>query len=200
MIGIETRVEIMRTLNALEKFESDLTPIALYKLVGQRLLKWVNDNFKAEGLEVKWPALSPNTIASRRAGSIKNSQGAVKYRGRRVVGSAGGLSGAKPLQDTGRLKQSFFADSFYDRLIVGTQNAVAEYHHFGTKAFTIRPNVKKMLYFMTAGGPAFAKVVHHPGIPKRPLLPSDAMTQALGEQTIGAEIARAMKLANQNTA
>lgn len=200
MIGIDARIEVSKALAALENFQSDLAPISLYRLVGQRLLKWVNDNFQAEGLEKKWPALSPNTIAARRAGKIKKGQGAVKYRGRMVVGSAGALSGAKALQDTGRLKQSFYSQAYDDMVRVGTQSVIAEYHHFGTKSFTIRPNAAKFLYFMTASGPAFARQVRHPGIPQRPLLPSDSMTQSIGEATIMAEINRQMAILNQDTA
>lgn len=169
MIGIQARIEATRTLAALEKYQSDLTTVSLYKLVGQRMLKWVNDNFKAEGLEEKWPPLSPKTIARRRAGSIKLSQGARKSGRKMIVGSAINLSGAKPLQDTGRLKQSFFADSFHDRLIAGTQSNYAAFHHFGTKR----------------------------GIPKRPLLPSDALMQTIGEHTILAELVRLEKRINQ---
>ena len=54
-------------------------------LIGVALLYWVDQNFRKEGIEIKWRPLSPNTIAARR----KNGRG------------------AKILQDTGRLKMSF---------------------------------------------------------------------------------------------
>lgn len=157
------------------------------QLVGQRLLRWVHLNFKEGGAEEKWPALSPNTIASRRAGRITKAQGATKYRGRTVVGSAIGLSGAQPLRDTGRLEQSFTSKVMSETTVeVGTQSQIAEYHQNGVGPFVITPRRAKLLFFMTAGGPAFAKRVNHPGIPKRPMLPSDNLTMRLGTEILQA--------------
>jgi len=193
-VGISLEAErIIRQLKALQgQFDAD----EMYPVVGQRLLNWIGQNFRRGGIETRWPRLSPNTIAGRRAGNIKASQGATKFRGRRVVGTAIALSGAKPLQDTGRLKQSFtskmrnLGKKFVE---VGTDNQIAEFHEKGTAPYTIRPRNARVLAFMTAGGPAFSGAVRHPGLPARPMLPSEGLTRRLGLETINRQIARVVR-------
>ena len=58
------------------------------------------------------------------------------------------------------------------------------FHQTGTGPFTIRPKNKKMLAFQTVKGPVFARVVKHPGIPKRSFLPSEARSLALAGEVI----------------
>ncbi len=115
--------------------------------VGLRHLKWVNDNFVSRG-GGQWAPLSPNTIAARRKGS------------------------SVPLQDTGNLRKSFAhkVAFFGSSVTVGTKNKIAEYHHTGTRPYTIKPVRAKMLFFMTANGPVVARSVRHPGLPRRPLI------------------------------
>lgn len=155
------KIDISKAVAKLNKAGISLDPKRLLGLVGQRQLKWVNDNFKAEGLEIKWKPLSPNTVAGRRKGS------------------------SAVLQDTGRLRQSFVAKpTGTDRIVVGSSLALANIHHRGSKPYTIRPVSKKALMFMTPSGPAFAQVVRHPGIPRRPLIPSVALIRKLAVQTL----------------
>lgn len=124
--------------------------------IGLKGLNWVDRNFRSEGLESPWKPLSPNTIASRRGGN------------------------AKILRDTGRLAQSFTYNVMGNKVSVGTNLKIAEYHNFGTGPFQIRPNTGKMLKFRTASGMVFARKVNHPGIPRRPLIPSKRTTLKIG--------------------
>jgi len=144
----------------------------LLRAIGFRQLKWINDNFKAEGGLIKkagWKALTSNTIAGRRGGS------------------------SAILQDTGRLRQSF--DDFGvnvsgGAVTVGTRSKIAEYHEKGTDPYIIRPKRAKMLRFVTAGGIVFAKEVHHPGLPKRKMLPTIKIAKELGISVITATFDR----------
>lgn len=138
----------------------------LLSAVGLRILRWVDENFKREGIEVKWRPLSPNTIAGRRRGS------------------------SKVLQDTGRLKNSFSFQllSGGDSVQVGTNVEYAKHHHYGTRPYTIRPARARVLAFAVAGGMAFARQVNHPGLPSRPLIPSVRTATKLARETIEAAI------------
>ena len=147
-------------------------------LIGVALLYWVDQNFKKEGIEIKWRPLSPNTIAARR----KNGRG------------------AKILQDTGRLKMSFIDKySVYgDQWVqVGSNDPRAEWHHKGTRPYTIRPVRAKMLRFMTTNGWAFAKEIHHPGLPSRPLLPSERAASDIAMKTMNAFVQTVIDEANR---
>lgn len=117
--------------------------------VGLRHMKHINDTFVTRGFG-SWAPLSPNTIASRRKGS------------------------SVPLQDTGKLRQSFAMSVAFigNKVTVGTTHRVAEFHNFGTRPYPIVPKRAKALRFMMAGGPVFARhVKKHPGLPKRQMVP-----------------------------
>lgn len=138
--------------------------------IGLRQLKWVNDNFKSNG-NGKWAALRPNTIASRAHG------------------------GSVPLQNTGALRKSFDFDValFGAKVTVGTTNRVAEFHHFGTRPYSIRPKRAKMLRFMTTGGVVLAYGVKHPGLPARPLLMDEREGKTLAIDLIEAFLTAEIK-------
>lgn len=141
----------------LDRIGSRLSTRQILNAIGLRHLKWINDNFKAAGLEKPWRPLAPNTIAGRRAGS------------------------SSPLQDTGRLRQSFTHRVVNDKAVeVGSTNKLAEIHHGGTGRRIIRPVNARALRFPTTEGIRFAKFVNHPGIPARPLLPSRRLAKRLG--------------------
>ena len=162
------------------KFQRDLRELArffgdtgkLLSAIGDRHLGWIDQNFRQGGAEKKWKPLSPNTIASRRGGS------------------------SAILQDTGRLKQSFVKKVGSDRVDVGTEEKKALWHQDGTKPFTIRPKSGKVLRFVTAGGVVFTRAVRHPGLPARPLLPSDRLGERLALETAQAAVDKAAKKAS----
>jgi phage virion morphogenesis protein len=91
-----------------------------------------------------WRDLSPNTWASKRNRKILN--------------------------ETGQMRDSLAYEATGTEVIIGFADKKARWHQFGTRPYTIAPNNARMLAFMTAGGPAFARQVNHPGIPARPML------------------------------
>lgn len=179
---INLRVEMAQAQRALSKLKKTLNKREYLKLVGTQLLRWVNENFKAEGLEKKWAPLSPNTIIGRRK------------EGR----------GAKILQDTGGLRKSFIdkVSKQGQWVAVGTQDKKAQWHHFGTKPYIIKPRTKKMLRFPVTAvdggkGFAFARQVNHPGLPARPLVPSESRGREIAVEELKNYIKVITKEANQ---
>ena len=172
-VGIAIKVNqrnLQRNLRDLARFFDD-TP-KLLSAIGDRHLAWIDENFRKGGAEKKWRPLSANTIAARRQGS------------------------SAILQDTGRLKQSFVKKLGSDRVDVGTEEKKAKWHHEGTKPFDIRPRSAKVLRFVTAGGIVFTRAVRHPGLPARPLLPSDTLGERLALETAEAAVDAAAKKAS----
>ena len=131
-------------------------------------------NFKREGRPKRWARLRPNTVAGRRKGS------------KRI------------LQDKGMLRMSVISraapDNVYqmgrDYLKMGTKSKIASFHQEGTPPYDIVPKNKSFLRFMTTSGYVFSKLVHHPGLPARPLVmiqDEDAkdITELAGEHVVG---------------
>lgn len=169
MAGFSISVNTTGARNALTKFTRDFSEKSYLKLVHLRFLSWVDENFRKHGSDRKWKPLSPNTIAGRR----KQGRG-----------------GVQPLRDTGRMAQSFTAGSRIEfaqgQVRIGTPDPKAEWHHFGTAPHTINPRNRKVLRFVVAGAGGaefvFRKQVHHPGLPARPLLPTESTARRiLGE-------------------
>jgi phage gpG-like protein len=74
---------------------------------------------------------------------------------------------------------------------IGTDDPVAKFHQFGSKAHAIRPRSQGSLRFMTVGGPRFAKSMHHPGNPARPMLPDEATAKGLAIDVVNKIVAQA---------
>jgi len=187
---IEVHVDAADAVRRLTALGAAVDGRVMMDLVGQRVVAWIDQNFRAGGLERPWAPLSPNTVAARRKGR--------------------GAGTAQPLRDTGRMAQSFVPgapDSAYalgvNDVTVGTNDQKAVFHQFGTRPYVIRPKARKFLRFITAapqgagrGKPrkarrgfyAFAREVHHPGIPARPMLPSEPLARQLAEDTLQAYV------------
>jgi phage virion morphogenesis protein len=125
----------------------------LHRRLGREILNWVDENFRREGaLQGKpWRKLSPNTLIKKRGSGI--------------------------LQDEGRLRESFHMTIGGNEVAVGTADPLAPHHQYGTRSYTIRPKSKKFLKFQTVGGTVLAKQVRHPGLPARPMLPTEEMVK-----------------------
>lgn len=148
-------------------------PEPYLRAIGLRIMGWVDQNFRAQGLEQPWPPLSPNTIVNRRKGG----------------------AGARTLQDTGRLKMSWTRAGGNPRILGGHTVQVAsnikyaKWHEFGTGPYVIRPKKPGgRLVFRTAGGMVFAREVNHPGLPKRQMAPSERTARRLARETLQAAI------------
>ena len=145
------------------------------KLVHLRFLNWINENFEKHGAEKRWEVRSPNTIAAMLTGRGSHP----------------------PLRDTGRMAQSFTSGSRVepsrDMVVIGSQDRKAQWHHFGTDPYIIRPkpdNERGLLTFVTVAGIRSLKEVHHPGLPARPLLPSKNLSISLAKGVLEAYLAR----------
>lgn len=150
-------IKVNGAIEKLHIVSTTLNRDRLLNIIGTRMLRWVNKNFRDQGTEQRWRALSKNTLATP---------------GRGI--------GAQILRNSGRMAQSFAYEVSRDSVWTGTRSKIAPHHHFGTGPYTIRPKAGKMLRFFTAGGGAtFAREVHHPGLAKRPLLPSKGLTKRI---------------------
>lgn len=93
----------------------------MMRKIGTVVDKWIDTNFAAEGAEHRWPRLAASTVFARTKGR--------------------GVGGAGILKDRGILRASHSFNATADKVVVGfPQGSTAEYHHFGTNPYTIRPH------------------------------------------------------------
>jgi phage gpG-like protein len=163
---ITIRIDTSQAERKLARIGRELNKRGLLKAIGLRQLRWIDQNFQQEGrMAGGWVPLSPNTVAGRRLGS------------------------SKILQDTGKLRMSFNSRlEGEDTLWVGSQLDVAEWHHFGTQPYDIRPVNAQALSFVTTNGRVFAKFVHHPGLPARRMLPTQDEAKEMGVSILDAYV------------
>lgn len=132
--------EIMNSMDRLARFGQDQR-VALQR-ISHRMLQAVEENFAKQG-RPKWTPMTSST---------KSKRG----------------SGAKLLQDTGKLAASIRPFHGTHLAGVGTNKKYGVFQQLGTKPYAIKPKKKKALYFI--GAPRPLKEVHHPGLPARPFL------------------------------
>lgn len=176
--GIEIKFEGLKEFQKrFEKSQIELANMRKYHArLGVVFLKWINKNFKRQGIEGKWKKLeTDSTIFARRKKS------------------------SKILQNTGILRNSFTSKVSQKEVRVGTAIKHAQVHEEGgKKTYIIRPKNRKTLAFPHARGTAiikkmalrrgsmrgfFAQEVHHPPLPKRKMLPSRRLAQNIATQT-----------------
>lgn len=155
--GSSIIVDISGAFNRLQKLNAAIDTRALLEAIGQKILAWSDRQFQTEGAQGghPWKRLSPNTIAGRRGGS------------------------SRILQDTGSLKNSISARVASNSVQIGTPSKIAAFHQFGTRPYLIRPKNRSVLRFMSARGPIFARIVHHPGLEARPFIPDERTARQL---------------------
>jgi len=174
-VGLVIELDTTEAQKELARVRRAINPVAILKLIGMRYLYWIDQNFKAKGIEKPWAKLRPNSRSDpKQAGKdifplMRQSFVSFGSAGMKVIGS--------------------------DAVIVGTENPYAAYHHFGTRPYIIRPVHGKALRFWTMSGQIMRREVHHPGLPSRPLLPSLQAAQLMAEQIVQAYIDRAVQLA-----
>ncbi len=161
----------------LERMIYAIGPAPMLKVVGARIMSYIDESFRTKGRGT-WPPLAPSTLALRRSG------------------------GDQPLQDTGRYKQSFVIETdgktyveIGSSLKTPSGIPIAGIHEKGTAPFVIRAKNAKMLAAQTRGGNwvRFGSIVHHPGIPARPVLPTQAQAEQLVQETANEMIEMAAK-------
>ena len=156
------KVDISGLLNKSQRAQMLLASGDLIKAVGQRQLKWIDDNFRSHGASVGgWKPLSPFTLEHRKHG------------------------GNAPLQDTGTLRASFNARVIgSDTVKVGSPLPFASYHEQGTGP--IFPINAKMLAIPGPHGVSFLRKTA--GIPKRRMLPDIRIAKELAISIIQARV------------
>ena len=185
--GTTVSIESAVLAKQVQKLAEITTPATVLKVIGLRLMAWVDESFKTRGRGL-WAPLAWSTLALRQRG------------------------GDQPLQDTGRYRQSFVSETDQSTYVeVGSSLktpsglVLAAIHENGTRPFTIRVRTAKVLaarYGSGAGGAAqssplglinsrrtsgwaiFGKEVQHPGIPARPVLPNQPQAEQLVKTTV----------------
>lgn len=171
----------------IQRIAAAIRPDIFLKLIGARLLSYVDESFKTKG-RGRWKQLSGLTVLLRSHG------------------------GDQPLQDTGRYKQSFVSESGGPGTDFATDNqtfvevgtnvktasglSLGKIHEFGTGPYTIRVKRAKVLAAKTRAGSwlFFGKEVRHPGIPARPVLPTVPVAEQLVLDVAKGVIERAKQL------
>lgn len=160
-------------------------PAVLLTAIGARFTSYIDESFRTQG-RGSWRPLSFLTLLFRRGGEAA-------------------------LQNTGRYKQSFVTETDNRTFVeVGTnlmtpngKFSLGKIHELGTKPFIIRPVNKKVLAAQATGSAGgrmagwifFGKEVHHPGIPARPVLPTQVVADKLAQETIDAVLSRTIAAA-----
>lgn len=158
----------------IERLLKAVQPGTILNVIGARLTSYVDESFRTRG-RGQWQPLSPLTLELRKHG------------------------GDVPLQDTGRYKGSYVTETDNQTFVeVGTNLktesglSLGRIHEFGTGPFTIRVKRAKVLAAQTRSGNwiIFGKQVNHPGIPARPVLPSQVVAEKLIQETIDGMLSR----------
>ena len=168
MATITIRTNARDAIRRIARFRRVFDEKTLLRIVGQRHLNYIDENFRLQGAERAWRPLATSTRANPRRGA-----------------------GARILRDTGRLAQSFTSRLRGRSVEVGTNVQYAEFHEEGTRPYVILPTRAKALRFFTADGVRFARSVQHPGLPARKMLPSKRLAENLAGDVIGATVQRA---------
>ena len=180
MTAVTINVTTLAAREKIERLAKAVGASVILKVIGLRLLSYVDQSFKTHGRGA-WRPLAPLTLAMRTRG------------------------GDQPLQDTGRYKQSFVRDiggragpgtdyETDDRTFVEVGSNVktpsgiplGKIHEHGTRPFVIRVKQARTLAARLRSGQwiNFGKQVNHPGIPARPVLPTAATAERLVVETV----------------
>lgn len=176
-MNIEINVDTSGGDAKLNRVLAAIAPRKLFMVLGARFLAYIDESFRTSG-RGRWRKLRPSTIAFRKHG------------------------GSKPLQDTGRYKQSFQKPKTDNQTYITfgsnakTKSGIplSKIHELGTKPYVIRVKRAKVLAAQTRLGQwvFFGREIQHPGIPARPVLPSQQRAATLARETINA-IVKAIK-------
>lgn len=150
----------------LQRVQDGLQPGPVLKLIGLRILSFIDRKFATAGASAggpAWAPLRPSTLEQRQRG------------------------GSAPLMDSGFYRQSFSMQVEGAKSVwVGSRVPYGEFHEYGTRPYEIVPARAKVLAAQLRGGgwAIFGRHVNHPGLPARPVLPDPAAV----EQVIASEV------------
>ena len=177
MTTVTINVTTLAAREKIDRLAKAIGPGPILKVIGMRLLSYVDESFKTHGRGA-WRPLAALTLAMRARG------------------------GDQPLQDTGRYKQSFVSETGGPGKDYETDNRtfvevgsnvktpsgipLGKIHEHGTRPFVIRVKTARTLAARLRSGAwiNFGKQVNHPGIPARPVLPTAATAERLVVETV----------------
>ena len=173
-VGINIRVDIKEANRKLRRLINLINVRELLMAIGQRHIKWMDENLKRAGIEKRHKKMAKSTITARPTRS-SSSHFSSRYRSR--------LSQSMTVRLLG-----------LEAVVAGTEDEFAEIHHKGTGPYIIRPKkAGGFLRFESGGGIVFAKQVNHPGIPSRSLLPTKFTSERLARGILDAIIKRKVR-------
>lgn len=187
MAGVRVTIDSTAGKAKIERILKVLEPKTLLDVIGMRFLSWVDESFKSRG-RGKWKPLSQLTLLMRKSG------------------------GVEPLQDTGKYKQAFTPakSDGHTFIEVGSNRKtpggilLAAIHEEGTAPYTIKVRSAKVLAGKLGGGASgwiiFGKEVHHPGIPARPVLPTQVEAEKMVQETVNEMLSRIIGRENAGAA
>ena len=168
MSVVINRLDLDRLLEAVK-------PAVVLKVIGMRLAEFVDESFRTRG-RGGWRPLAASTLALRLRG------------------------GDDPLQDTGRYKQSFISETDSTTYVEVGSNLKTEsgislpaIHEHGTEPYPIYASAGKLLAAKTRAGTwmIFGRKVNHPGIPARPVLPTEKEAEMVLKPVVEGMLERA---------
>ena len=172
-VGFELRLDTKEARRKLSRLINLIDVSELLQAIGNRHVKWMDDNLKKAGLDSPHREMAASTIAARpkRTSSRHFSS---RWRSRLSQSMTGRLIGTRAV-------------------VAGTEDEFAEIHQEGTGPYTIRPAKGRMLRFRTAQGIVFAREVKHPGIPARPILPTKQTAERLAQGILDAVLKKVVR-------
>lgn len=165
----------------------------LHRRVGIKMLAWIHQNFRVSGLERPWKPLAPNTILARRLGGgrggprpLRNTgglEGSFSYTATETAAIAGapgdlplwhhrGVRPFGPIRPRTKKALAFVAvggrvkSAGTTRRLLGAERTQRKFTDFRLAGRSKRDFGR--LPFVVV-----KQVTRHPGIPARPLVPSD---------------------------
>jgi len=173
-VGMHIEVKTKEAQRKLRRLINLINVKELLMAIGQRHIKWMDQNLKQAGTEKPHAAMAKSTIVARPTRSSSRHFSS-RYRSR--------LSQSMTVRLLGSQK-----------VMAGTEDEFAELHHEGTKPYTIRPKqAGGVLRFESGEGIVFAREVHHPGIPSRALLPTKFTAERLAQGILNAVIKKKIR-------
>lgn len=157
MASIKIDMTTQRARKKLEQLRRIIRAKPVTDVMERAIIDWMRRNFIAEGLDKKWKPLAESTRA--------------------VTGRRKAFRGGKMAQAFRRGRLRNFVDLRRKgyQIRAGLTNKIAIWHHSGTRPYRIPKSGTANLRFRVARGPGgvrFAKVIQHPGLPSRRLLPT----------------------------
>ncbi len=193
MTTVTINVTALAARAKIERLAKAVGPGVILKAVGLRLLSYVDESFKTKGRGA-WRHLAWTTNAMRREGTGQPLQDTGRYK-QSFVRDVGGRAG--PGTDYETDDRTFVEVGSNVKTPSGIP--LGKIHEFGTKPFVIEVKNAKVLAGKIGSGVSvfglggkhakigwliFGKKVNHPGIPARPVLPTEATAERLVVETV----------------